>query len=116
MHPVMKTVRNILFGVLLAFTLYVYVQNRALPDAAPESDRIDIVMVQEPVLLSFADSPKGIEPVVQSMEIETVTASIAEVKPQSPIQPIEERGDAMLFESEALFGTPFDHAVVIPFN
>ena len=113
---IMKAVRIILYGVLLMFTLYVYVQNRALPDAALESDRVDIVMVQEAVFLSLADSPKVVEPVVQPMEVETIGVAVAEIKPQPPIQPIEERGDAMLFESEALFGTPFDRAIVIPFN
>ena len=33
-----------------------------------------------------------------------------------PVQPVEERGDALLFESEALFGTPFDQSVVMPFD
>jgi hypothetical protein len=33
-----------------------------------------------------------------------------------PVQTVEERGDALLFESEALFGTPFDQAVLMPFE
>jgi hypothetical protein len=33
-----------------------------------------------------------------------------------PVQTLEERGDAMLFEIDALQGTPFDQAVVMPFE
>jgi hypothetical protein len=33
-----------------------------------------------------------------------------------PVQPLEERGDAMLFEIDALQNTPFDEAVVQPFD
>lgn len=36
--------------------------------------------------------------------------------PVQPIQPAEERGDSLVYESEALFGTPFDHAIVMPFD
>jgi hypothetical protein len=33
-----------------------------------------------------------------------------------PVQPVEERQDALLFESEALFGTPFGQSAVMPFD
>lgn len=36
--------------------------------------------------------------------------------PQPPVQTIEERGDAMLFEAEALSFLPFDQAVTMPFD
>lgn len=35
---------------------------------------------------------------------------------QRPVQPIEERGDAMIFEMEALALMPFDEAIVMPFD
>ncbi|MEN7972387.1 MAG: hypothetical protein ABFR47_00985 [Verrucomicrobiota bacterium] len=38
------------------------------------------------------------------------------VVPKQPVQPIEERGDAMLFECEALVGTPFDQEITMPFD
>lgn len=41
---------------------------------------------------------------------------VAEPEPLRPVQPLEERGDAMLFEASALEGTPFDQAVVRPFE
>lgn len=37
-------------------------------------------------------------------------------EPKVTVQSIAERGDAMLFESEALYGTPFDQAIVMPFD
>ena len=33
-----------------------------------------------------------------------------------PVQPLEERGDAMLFEIDALQNMPFDEAIVTPFD
>jgi hypothetical protein len=45
-----------------------------------------------------------------------VEAPVAAEEPKSPVQPLEERGDAMLFESEALLGTPFGQDVVMPFD
>jgi hypothetical protein len=35
---------------------------------------------------------------------------------KEPVQPLEERGDAMLFEIEALRNMPFDEAIVTPFD
>ncbi|MDF7826422.1 hypothetical protein P4B35_20500 [Pontiellaceae bacterium B12227] len=37
-------------------------------------------------------------------------------KEKAPVQPIEERGDAMLFEADALASMPFNLAVVMPFD
>ena len=35
---------------------------------------------------------------------------------QQPVQPVEERGDAMLFEIDALQNTPFDQPITMPFD
>jgi hypothetical protein len=43
-------------------------------------------------------------------------APVAVEGPKMPVQPFKERDDAMLFESEALLGTPFDQAIVMPFD
>jgi hypothetical protein len=40
----------------------------------------------------------------------------APVEVNVPVQPQEERGDAMLFEIDALQHTPFDEAIVKPFD
>lgn len=45
-----------------------------------------------------------------------VEAPVAAESPREPVQSLEERGDAMLFEGEALVGTPFDQPVVMPFD
>jgi hypothetical protein len=45
-----------------------------------------------------------------------IDAPVAVEEPKQPVQSLEERGDAMLFEMEALQGTPFDQAVVMPFE
>ncbi len=45
-----------------------------------------------------------------------VAAPVAIEEPKQPVQSLEERGDAMLFESEVLMGTPFDQAIVMPFD
>ena len=38
------------------------------------------------------------------------------VEGRMPVQTLKERDDAMLFEASALQGTPFDKAVVMPFD
>jgi hypothetical protein len=45
-----------------------------------------------------------------------IDAPVAVEEPKRPVQPLEERGDAMLFEIDALQGTPFDQAVMTPFE
>jgi hypothetical protein len=57
-----------------------------------------------------------VEPVVQPQEPRPVASPIATLEPQRPVQTLDERGDAMLFEATALSGTPFDKAVVMPFE
>lgn len=55
-------------------------------------------------------SEPGVAPMVQVKAVSEVEAV------QEPVQSIDERGDAMLFEAEALVGTPFDQAIVMPFE
>lgn len=47
--------------------------------------------------------------------VEQVEVAVVETV-AAPVESVEERNDAMLMEAEALFGTPFDHAVVMPFD
>jgi hypothetical protein len=35
---------------------------------------------------------------------------------KTPVQPLEERDDSMLFEIDALGGTPFDQSITMPFD
>lgn len=54
------------------------------------------------------------EPFAASIPV--ATNAIPPIEVQVPVQPIEERGDAMLYEIDALQGTPFDKAVTQPFD
>ena len=65
---------------------------------------------------AFPDTAPVAVPVLPSPTPEHVTVPEAAVEVSTPVQSVEERRDAMLFESEALFGTPFDHAAVMPFD
>ncbi len=112
----MKAVRIILYGVLVASAFYAYMPDRVEPVAVQDLDAVAVVLVQEPVPMSLEEMPRVNEPIAQPLEVETVVAPVAEIKPQSPVQPVEERGDAMLFEISALEGMPFDQAIVMPFE
>ncbi|HSR87553.1 MAG TPA: hypothetical protein VLL07_01260 [Pontiella sp.] len=57
--------------------------------------------------------PAG-RPVFDRMEASSTNEAPAETP--MPVQPLEERGDAMLFEIDALQNTPFDEAIVQPFD
>ena len=47
---------------------------------------------------------------------QTIETSVAAVEVKRLVQPLEERDDSMLFESEELFGMPFDLAITMPFD
>ncbi len=53
--------------------------------------------------------------VVATVAVETNEACPVEAV-QQPVQSIEDRGDAMLFEIDALNNTPFDRAITQPFD
>jgi len=74
-----------------------------------------VVSVAE-VLQPMEESVLSAEPTATVDPPQQIEALVAVVEPKRPIQSLEERGDAMLFESEALFGTPFDQAIVMPFE
>ena len=65
--------------------------------------------MEEPAALSL-------EPVKLRDTPVEVDAPVVVAIPKHPVEPVEERGDAMLFEIDALHGTPFDDAVVRPFD
>ena len=69
-------------------------------------------------LRSSPETPFVSEPVVMSGEqpADVPLAGPATNDVKEPVQPVEERGDAMLFEIEALQNMPFDEAIVTPFD
>lgn len=103
----MKPLRIILYALLIALAAYLWLSARACP--VPVRQKAGVV--SHP--LEVAD------PVVIPEILGTATEfeqPVALAEPVRPVQPLEERGDAMLFEASALEGTPFDQAVVRPFE
>ena len=68
-------------------------------------------------LRSFSETPSGTETAMPNgrQTVDRMEMSVTNEAPV-PVQPLEERGDAMLFEVEALQNTPFDDAIVKPFD
>lgn len=64
----------------------------------------------------LADTASTAEPLPPEEMPLLFEAPVAVEGPRMPVQSFKERGDAMLFESEALLGTPFSQAVVMPFE
>jgi hypothetical protein len=91
----MKAARTIPILLLIATASAAYVWFRLHPETP---------CVPEPIALPGRE-PSG-----------SLTNEAPAEEAQVPVQPLEERGDAMLFEIEALQNTPFDEAVVQPFD
>lgn len=105
----MKTVRILLLLLLIAAASVAYVVLRpAAHQTAPERSELASLEAQ-PAALEVAA-----ECTLQTNEL-TVCSEIP-VKEKTLVQPLDERGDAMLFEIEALQNTPFDQAVTMPFD
>ena len=95
----MKAVRIIPILLLFAAASAAYVWLRPAPETPS---------VPEPVVMSGGQEMDGLmtEPATNEAPVEA----------NAPAQPLEERGDAMLFEIDALQNTPFDEEIVTPFN
>ena len=91
----MKAVRIIPILLLVAAASAAYVWVRSAPEtpSVPES-------------VAIPGGQQAVVPATNQMPAET----------HEPIQPLEERGDAMLYEIDALRNTPFDEAIVQPFD
>ena len=103
----MKAV-HILFILLLltgASAAYIWLQSPEppLPELEQRSEAAPAIQ-PPPVLEEVA------EPAVMPSN------AVAEAVVQERIQPIEERGDAMLFEIDALQHMPFDQSITTPFD
>lgn len=95
----MKAIRIIAILSLFTLASAAYVWMRSAPDAPSESE-------------------PGAVP-VEPRAVTRIEAAATNTPPEeglAPVQPLEERGDAMLFEIEALQNTPFDEAVVKPYD
>jgi hypothetical protein len=96
--------------VALAVYLWISIHVPALP-VPPMQETVE-VQVFQPL---EAAAPVA-EPVFQPLEPRPVVPPVVVIEPKRPVQTLEERGDAMLFEAGALGGTPFDQAVTMPFD
>ena len=95
----MKAVRIIFILSLVAVASAAYVWLRPPSENHP---------VPEPVVIP------GEQQVVVPLAVTATNEAPKETN--VPVQPLEERGDAMLFEIDALQNTPFDEAIVKPFE
>ena len=96
------------FVLLLSLSATAWVFSSRLGPVEPERVAKEFRPLENPSL------PAEPTPVVVLPQ--TVTAPVAIAEPKQPVQSLEERGDAMLFEIEALAGMPFDQAITMPFD
>lgn len=106
---VMKPIHIVIGLLLIGLAVVVWTSFR--PSVEPHP-----AVSESSVLQSLEDPVLSAKPIPPSDTPAMVEAPVAAEDPRQPVQPIEERGDAMLFEIDALHGTPFDEAVVMPFN
>ena len=102
----MKADRIVLLLSLLASTALV-VRTGFQPSAGTPFDQALAVAAPEAVF-PLEDSAISVEPSLPEEMPRVVEAPVAVEEPKQPVQSLAERGDAMLFESVALMGTPFD--------
>jgi hypothetical protein len=107
-----RTLILMLLIAVLAFMLPHYFQSSSGTSPAPT-----VMREQATTLQPLMDIPLPVEASIFSETPRKIKSSVViEVPPQQPVETIEQRGDAMLFEIDALQGTPFNTAVVMPFN
>ena len=111
----MKSIRFILFGSLVvAAAAYVFGIRNQQPIAGSGNDEPVPALETQYPLIESAQQTVLAEPIVMPEAIPVVATETSEVK--TPVQPLEERSDAMLFEIDALQGMPFDQAITMPFD
>ena len=96
---IMKTVQVIIILLLFAAASAAYVWLRPAPETSAGPESVGMPDRQQ------ADV-RAAEPSTNSVPVEASEA----------VQPLGERGDAMLFEADALQHTPFDESIVQPFD
>lgn len=102
----MKKPIHIVISLLLAITaLLVWMSTRPAP-----------AVVKSEVLQPVQETACSAEPVAEEVSLILVEPVAVAKEPKQPVQSVEERGDAMLFEIDALQAMPFDQAVVMPFD
>ncbi|MEE9367929.1 MAG: hypothetical protein V3V05_03590 [Pontiella sp.] len=111
----MKSTRFILLGGLLLL-LVAYVSGIRYPVRVTAVDQ-DLAFPAMEVHYPLIDpSQKSHIPEPNTEPVILPVAAAESVAVIAPVQPLEERGDAMLFEIDALQGMPFDQAITMPFD
>jgi len=95
----MKAIRIIPILSLFALASAAYVWMRSDPNTP-----------SEPEYSAMPGEPQAV------LRVAAAATNTPAVDEKAPVQPLEERGDAMLFEIEALQNTPFDEAIVNPYH
>ena len=106
---VMKPIHIVLFILLIAISIFLW--PKALSPIEEES-----VAVHSVEFHPLEETILPVEPSLSQEEPRIIEGLVAVEEPLQPVQTLEERGDAMLFEIDALQGTPFDQAIVMPFE
>ena len=77
--------------------------------------RTEIVPAPQESVLK-AVSKEAEDPVAEPAEVAPVVEVAVETPFFEPVQTLDERGDAVLFEAQALMDTPFDQSITMPFD
>ena len=99
-------------GIVFLFLLLLAAATAAYwlrPAPSPEPIRNPEAAIKE-----SAVAQEALPPVAPSIRADE--AAVQGAPGQKQVQPLEKRGDAMLFEIDALQNTPFDDAVTRPFD
>ena len=109
----MNIVRIALFSSLVAGLGGLYWLQQSAVELTADQD-FKKAVVSPVILQPLEEIVLSAKPLVQPLEI--VQESEEPVAVKTPVQPLEERGDMMLFEIEALAGMPFGQAILMPFD
>ena len=102
------------FGYILMVLLFIEAAVLIVISPRLPSEQVVALPAVE-VLQCLGEPVLPVEPSIAAPP-QTIETSVAAVEVTRLVQPLEERGDSMLFESEELFGMPFDLAVTMPFD
>ncbi len=111
----MKAIKIAIAGLIMASAVILLVLNQSHGKAPAEPG---IVISEQPMdgFLSMQEPVTEKKQLAKPINISNTPDAVVEEKPIEPVQTVEERDDAMLFEAEALHGTPFDQAITMPFD
>ncbi|MDF7800852.1 hypothetical protein P4C99_15360 [Pontiellaceae bacterium B1224] len=120
----MKALTLVLSSVLTVSAFGLVLLRRPAPvvaEAQPVVQETEFQALEKPVpsVTPIEEVGETIEePVAEPVEVFVEEGVVEVVEPPvfKPVQTLEERGDAMLFEAQALLDTPFDQSITMPFD